>query len=119
MDYRLIVYDDFFMHPNEIRKKALEQTFNQLGNYPGIRTDRCKNILPEMYRELKLSLEPLIPKNSTITARFQKQGKTGEKPKNFLGLRPRFGGNKGGIFHKGVFFIKMPLIVSASARITN
>ena len=75
MDYRLIVYDDFFMHPNEIRKKALEQTFNQLGNYPGIRTDQCKNILPEMYRELKLSLEPLIPKNSTITARFQKQGK--------------------------------------------
>ena len=48
MDYRLIVYDDFFMHPNEIRKKALEQTFNQLGNYPGIRTDQCKNILPEM-----------------------------------------------------------------------
>ena len=67
MDYRLIVYDDFFMHPNEIRKKALEQTFNQLGNYPGIRTDQCKNILPEMYRELKLSLEPLIPKNSILS----------------------------------------------------
>ena len=28
----------------------------------------------------------------------KKQGKTGEISKNFLGLRPRFDGNKGGYF---------------------
>lgn len=66
MNYRLMVYDDFFMHPEEIRKKALEQKFNQLGNYPGRRTDQCKVILPDMFNELEIAIKPLIPANNTI-----------------------------------------------------
>ena len=75
MNYRLMVYDDFFLYPIEVRTKALEQKFNQLGNYPGQRTDQCKNILPEMYKNFESAVKPLIPQNSTITAEFQKQGK--------------------------------------------
>ena len=66
MNYRLIVYDNFFMHPEEIRKKALEQKFNQLGNYPGRRTDQCEVILPDMFNELEIAVKPLIPANTTI-----------------------------------------------------
>ena len=66
MNYRLIVYDNFFMHPEEIRKKALEQKFNQLGNYPGRRTDQCKVILPNMFNELEIAIKPLTPANTTI-----------------------------------------------------
>tara|TARA_B100000586_G_scaffold93140_1_gene66340 strand:- start:245 stop:766 length:522 start_codon:yes stop_codon:yes gene_type:complete len=75
MDYRLMVYDDFFVHPDKVREKALEQKFNQLGNYPGTRTDLCKIILPEMYNEFELAVKPLVPPDSTIIARFQKQTK--------------------------------------------
>jgi len=70
-----MVYDDFFVHPDKVREKALEQKFNQLGNYPGTRTDLCKIILPEMYNEFELAVKPLVPPDSTIIARFQKQTK--------------------------------------------
>ena len=70
-----MVYDDFFVYPDKVREKALEQEFNQLGNYPGTRTDLCKIILPEMYREFELAVRPLVPIDTTIIARFQKQTK--------------------------------------------
>tara|TARA_B100001013_G_scaffold328487_1_gene242248 strand:- start:136 stop:657 length:522 start_codon:yes stop_codon:yes gene_type:complete len=75
MNYRLMVYDHFFAHPEEVRRKALEQEFNQLGNYPGTRTDLCKIILPEMYNEFELAVKPLVPPDTTIVARYQKQTK--------------------------------------------
>ena len=61
------------MYPDKVREKALEQEFNQLGNYPGTSTDLCKIILPEMYREFELAVRPLVPIDTTIIARFQKQ----------------------------------------------
>ena len=30
MDYRLMVYDDFFAHPEKVREKALEQKFDHV-----------------------------------------------------------------------------------------
>jgi hypothetical protein len=66
MNYRLMVYDDFFMHPEEIRKKALEQKFILTGNFPGRRTDQIKVILPDMFNELETAVKPLIPANTKI-----------------------------------------------------
>jgi hypothetical protein len=36
----LIIIDNFYENPNEVRKFALEQEFNITGNYPGMRTAR-------------------------------------------------------------------------------
>lgn len=38
MAYNLIIIDDFYSNPEEVREFALEQDFNVDGNYPGHRT---------------------------------------------------------------------------------
>jgi len=75
MDYRLMVYDDFFAHPEKVREKALEQKFDHVTTYfPGRRTDQCRNILPDLFNELETAVKPLIPANTIIeTAVFQTQ----------------------------------------------
>lgn len=49
----LIVIDDFYQEPDEVRQFALQQEFNVSGNYPGLRTqsflnDNVKNAIQHL-----------------------------------------------------------------------
>ena len=104
MDYRLIVYDNFFDDPNNVREEALKQDFyycDQLSNtatidedndnkileilkigmtFPGQRSLLCENILPKIYKEFQKKILALIPNdNITINALFQRQTKNDER----------------------------------------
>ena len=39
----LIVVDDFYQEPDEVRSFAMQQEFNVSGNYPGLRTQSFLN----------------------------------------------------------------------------
>ena len=39
MKKQLIVIDDFYVNPDDIRNHVLQQEFSVKGNYPGIRTN--------------------------------------------------------------------------------
>lgn len=43
MRTNVIITDDFYTNPNEVRKYALSLPFDQTGNYPGARTKACLN----------------------------------------------------------------------------
>jgi len=48
----VIIIDDFYIKPDEVRKFALSQKFDVKGNFPGFRTrefltESCKNIIQE------------------------------------------------------------------------
>lgn len=52
----ITIIDNFFSNPDEIRKIALEQKFyckdthpENIGNFPGMRTDYISSILPNLY----------------------------------------------------------------------
>ena len=56
MAYNLIVIDNFYSNPEEIREFALKQEFNVRGNYPGLRTvpflaDNLKEYINSYIRE--------------------------------------------------------------------
>ena len=57
MAYNLIIIDDFYNNPEEVREFALAQDFDVDGNYPGHRT---KSFLTDSIKEyIGEHLEPL------------------------------------------------------------
>jgi hypothetical protein len=72
MKTTLIITDDFYQNPDQVRAYALSQTFEVKGNYPGLRT---KPWLPE---DLKKSIQYIV-KNAggNITNWFEDSGYTG------------------------------------------
>lgn len=99
MNYRFMVYDNFFEKPEDIRAKALEQDFYYCddldnvavadheddeileiskigGQFPGQRSLLCKDILPDIYEEFYKKISSFIPNDTvTVNALFQKQTK--------------------------------------------
>jgi len=99
MNYRFMVYDNFFEKPEDIRTKALEQDFYYCddldnvavadneddeileiskigGQFPGQRSLLCKDILPDIYEEFYKKISSFIPNDTvTVNALFQKQTK--------------------------------------------
>jgi len=54
MRHQLIVLDDFYTNPHEVRGGALQRDFHVSGNYPGMRTD---GIAPGFSQALKTYFE--------------------------------------------------------------
>lgn len=57
MDVNLIVIDDFYTDPDEVRKEALAKDFTITGSYPGLRTECLE---PEMHTEIGRYLQNRI-----------------------------------------------------------
>ena len=72
MRTNLIIVDDFYINPDDVRTFALSQDFSVQGNYPGLRT---KSFLNESLRE-KLS-QILRPHSGEITQWNDSDGLTG------------------------------------------
>lgn len=63
MRTNMIIIDDFYSNPNEVREFALQQQFNIKGNYPGART------LPLLNASTKAGLSSILFQSSgTVTS---------------------------------------------------
>jgi len=72
MQTKLIIVDDFYSNPDNVRNYALSQQFEVSGNYPGLRT---KPYLPE---DLKTSIQHIVLNaGGKITYWFDDSGYTG------------------------------------------
>ena len=99
MNYRLMIYDNFFEKPDDVRTKVLEQDFYYCddldnvavadneddeileiskigGRFPGQRSLLCEKILPDISEEFYKKISSFVPKDTiTVNALFQKQTK--------------------------------------------
>ena len=72
MKTTLIIVDDFYQNPDQVRAYALSQPFEVSGNYPGVRT------APWLPDDLKNSLQYIIQNaGGQITSWFEESGYTG------------------------------------------
>nr|BAR35488.1 hypothetical protein [uncultured Mediterranean phage uvMED] len=77
MKFPLVVYDNFYERPDEIREYALSLDYNQAGHYPGKRSERIEDLDYEMFEMMSLKFLSLVvePENgvdSTVLTQFQK-----------------------------------------------
>lgn len=72
MQTSLIVIDDFYTNPEEVRNFALAQPFDVKGNYPGVRTRSF------LWDELKTSIQGLVRvAGGEVTNWFHEDGLSG------------------------------------------
>ena len=76
MAYSVIIIDDFYNNPDNVREFALEQDFDVDGNYPGHRTksfltDSIKEFIGEHIEPLHGKIEWPIPGTEEYTGAFQ------------------------------------------------
>lgn len=72
MKTKLIIVDDFYSNPDQVREFALAQKFEVSGNYPGLRT---KPYLPD---DLKACIQYIMKDaGGNITHWFEESGYTG------------------------------------------
>ena len=77
MKFPLVVWDNFYDNPDEIRDYALSLDFNKTGHFPGARSERIEDINYEMFKKMSLKFLSLVvePENgvdSTVLTQFQK-----------------------------------------------
>jgi|TARA_B100000073_G_scaffold337871_1_gene334316 hypothetical protein len=77
MKFPLVVWDNFYENPDEIRDYALSLDFNKTGHFPGARSERIEDINYEMFKKMSLKFLSLVvePENgvdSTVLTQFQK-----------------------------------------------
>lgn len=65
MEINLIITDDFYQNPDEVREYALSQEFSVRGNYPGQRTS------PVFYDGLKNSIQYIIQQAGGKITQFE------------------------------------------------
>jgi hypothetical protein len=65
METNLIITDDFYQNPDEVREYALSQEFSVRGNYPGQRTS------PVFYDGLKNSIQYIIQQAGGKITQFE------------------------------------------------
>jgi hypothetical protein len=71
MNLELMIIDNFYTDPDNVRKFALSQPFNVTGNYPGART---KAFLPD---DVKFCISYWMQFAGPVTHWFEDQGYTG------------------------------------------
>jgi hypothetical protein len=72
MKTNLIITDDFYQNPDDVRAYALSQPFEVSGNYPGVRTK------PWLPNDLKNSIQYIVQNaGGRITNWFEESGYTG------------------------------------------
>jgi hypothetical protein len=71
MSVTLIIVDDFYSNPDEVRNFALTQEFGVRGNYPGART------LPFLTNEVKKAIEDKLQFAGPVTDWLEHSGYTG------------------------------------------
>lgn len=69
----IIVLDDFYQDPNDIRKIALTSSFDVSGNYPGVRTKGYNDggVMEAFEEVLGLEIDPSFWKSSGYNGAFQ------------------------------------------------
>jgi hypothetical protein len=71
MNLNLMVIDDFYVNPDNVRAYALAQPFDVTGNYPGVRTK------PYLPNDLKDAIQHWMGFAGKITDWFENTGYTG------------------------------------------
>jgi len=77
MSFPLVVYDDFYENPHDVRNYALSLDYNKTGHFPGVRSGRIEDLNYEMFEKMSLKFLSLVvePENgidSTVLTQFQK-----------------------------------------------
>lgn len=71
MNLQLMIIDDFYANPDNVRSYALAQNFNVQGNFPGVRSQ------PYLPDDLKNAISHWMKPIGPITEWFDDQGYTG------------------------------------------
>lgn len=71
MNLQLMIIDNFYGNPDNVRNYALSQEFNVKGNYPGLRTQ------PYLPDDLKNAIQYWMQQQGKITDWFEGSGYTG------------------------------------------